>query len=148
METAPAIDGAALRMARERAGLSQNELARRASVAGGQRISRWERGEARPRSPRILHDVAAALGVTPHSLLLPPENGPNLRWLRYAVGLSRAELATAAHTSERTIRRWEADGLDGPSPRTVRILADVLVSSDDDVRRALSPRRATSGVAR
>ena len=110
METAPALDGDALRRARDRAGLSQNELARRVGLAAGDRISRWERGEARPRSPRTLHNVARALGVDARELLLPPESGPNLRWLRFAAGLSVDELAAATKSGVSTVKRWEADG--------------------------------------
>lgn len=137
METAPALDGAALRRARERAGLSQNDLARRTSVASGHRISRWERGEARPRSPRILHELAAALGVSPESLLVPPENGPSLRWLRFVAGLSVEQLAAATHTAVRTVKRWEAQGVAVPAENTVHALAKALSASPQDVRCAL-----------
>ncbi len=137
MKTAPAIDGQALRRAREHAGLSQNELARRTSVADGHRISRWERGEARPRSPRILHELAAALGVAPESLLVPPENGPSLRWLRFVAGLSVEQLAAAIHTAVRTLKRWEVQGLATPTDNTVNALAKALSASPQDVRRAL-----------
>jgi DNA-binding transcriptional regulator YiaG len=81
------IDGVALRAAREKAGLTQHELARVVGVVGGERVAMWERGRSRPRSPRILHALATAVGVPARSLLVPPEDGPTLRWLRFAAGL-------------------------------------------------------------
>lgn len=137
METAPALDGAALRRARERAGLSQSGLARAAGVADGQRISRWERGEARPRSAAALRQVAVLLHVSPRSLLLPPTGPPSLRWLRYAAGTTVEELAAAIHASPGTVKRWEASGLLKPADSTVSAVAAALGASADDVREAL-----------
>lgn len=137
METAPAIDADALRALRERAGISQNDLARLAGMASGIRVSRWERGEARPRSPHILHAVAAALKVDATSLLVRPEDGPDLRWLRFAAGLSVAQLAEATHAAISTVKRWEAVGLGAPSETTVRLLATTLHATPAEVRHAL-----------
>lgn len=138
METAPAIDGDALRAARERAGLSQNELARHLGMASGQRVSRWERGEARPRSPGILHAIADALDVSPVHLLVPPESGPTLRWFRFVAGLTVPELAEAIHTSVPTVKRWEADGLRSPGTTTVSALASALDVAPGEIREALA----------
>lgn len=138
METAPAIDADALRAVREQAGISQNDLARRAGMASGTRVSRWERGEARPRSPQILHAIAAALKVDAISLLVPPEDGPDLRWLRFAAGLTVGQLADATHAAISTVKRWEANGLLAPSETTVNALATALQATPADVRRALS----------
>lgn len=137
METAPAIDSCALTSARKRAGLSQNDLARRVGVAGGSRISRWERGEARPRTPHILHAIATALEVEASSLLVPPENGPNLRWLRFAAGVTVGQLAEATNAAISTVKRWEAVGLAHPSEATVAALAVALHAAPADVRHAL-----------
>ena len=137
METAPAIDADALRAFRERAGISQNDLARRAGMASGTRVSRWERGEARPRSPRILHAIAAVLEVDVTSLLVPPENGPDLRCLRFVAGLTVAQLADATHAAVSTVKRWEAEGLLAPSETTVNVLATALRATPADVRHAL-----------
>jgi len=139
METAPAIDGDALRSARERAGLSQNDLARRLGLAGGGRISRWERGEARPRSPHLLHELADVLQIPPATLLVPSKDGPTLRWLRFAAGLSVAELAAATHAAVPTIKRWEAEGLARPNERTVTALVRALDSTEAVIRHALRP---------
>lgn len=137
METAPALDGDALRSARERAGLSQNDLARRLGLASGGRISLWERGEARPRSPHLLHLLAEALEIPPVQLLAPPEGGPSLRWLRFAAGLTVDELATATHVAVPTVKRWESEGLTRPTERIVSALVQALGASVDDVRNAL-----------
>ena len=137
METAPALNVAALRAARERIGLSQNQLARLAGLAGGDRISKWERGEARPRSPRALHAVAQALDVEAIDLLLLPESGPNLRWWRFVAGLSVTELAAGTNHSVSTVKRWEAEGLKTPSDALLRVLASKLAATTEQVRRAL-----------
>lgn len=141
MENAPAIDGAALRAARVRAGLTQHELAREVGVAGGERVSMWERGEARPRSPRLLHAVARALGVPVTTLLRAPEGGPSLRWLRLVAGLSVGEVAQAAHLSAATLKRWESQGCRRlPSRTTLDSVASALGVGADEVRSALRLR--------
>jgi|SRR5450830_720869 len=138
METAPAIDGAALRAARERVGLTQHQLAREVGVVGGERISMWERGEARPRSPHLLHAVARAVQVRVTALLLPPEGAASLRWLRFAAGLSVDELARAAHVSVASLKRWEAQGCRRmPSQSTLDAVAAVLGVPAADVESAL-----------
>lgn len=139
METSPAIDGDALRDARERAGLSQDELARRVGLSSGQRVSRWERGEARPRTPGLLHATAAALGVPATTLLVPATAGPSLRWLRFAAGLSVEDVAEATHTSVSSVKRWEAHGLRAPAPSAVHALAHALGASPQQVQVALRP---------
>lgn len=138
MATSPVVDAAALRVAREQAGLTQAEVARRAGLAGGERVSVWERGLAVPRNPTVLHAVASALNVRPTSLLVPPSNGPNLRWLRFAAGLTVEEFAQAAHTSVPTIKRWEAHGVRRQLPgRTIQNLAEALGVTPQVVTSAL-----------
>ncbi|MGB8385824.1 MAG: helix-turn-helix transcriptional regulator, partial [Dermatophilaceae bacterium] len=110
----------------------------------GQRVSRWERGEARPRTPQSLHALAAALELEPTSLLVRPgADGPSLRWLRFAAGVSAVDFATAARTSVSTVKRWERDGLVAPDDDTVDRLAAILKAAPGDVRRAL---RGQSGL--
>jgi transcriptional regulator with XRE-family HTH domain len=141
METAPAIDGAALRAARIRAGLTQHELAHEVGVVGGERVSMWERGEARPRSPQLLHAVARAVGVPVTALLLAPEGGPSLRWLRFVAGLSVDDVALAVHLSVASLKRWEAQGCRRlPSAVTLDAIAAALGVGTDEVKSAL--RRA------
>lgn len=141
MEAAPTIDAAALRGARERAGLTQHQLAHLVGVVGGERISMWERGEARPRSPELLHAVARAVGVPVTALLVQPEGAARLRWLRFAAGLSLDDVARAAHVSVPTLKRWEAQGCRRlPSPATLAALASALGVLRSDVESALRPR--------
>ncbi|WP_407345030.1 helix-turn-helix domain-containing protein [Pengzhenrongella phosphoraccumulans] len=138
METAPSIDGAALRAARIRAGLTQHELAHEVGVVGGERVSMWERGEARPRSPQLLHAVARALGVPADALLIAPDGGPGLRWLRFAAGLSVEELAQAVHLSAASLKRWEAHGCRRlPSSATLDSIAVALGVDTTEVKDAL-----------
>ena len=54
------IDPSELRVAREKAGLTQHELARLVGAAGGERISRWELGTSVPRP-----DFLVKLAVKP-----------------------------------------------------------------------------------
>ncbi|MGH9379700.1 MAG: helix-turn-helix domain-containing protein [Thermoanaerobaculia bacterium] len=53
------ISGALIRQARQRAGLSQAELARRAGKAISA-IGRWERGEVRPALETVIELIRAA----------------------------------------------------------------------------------------
>lgn len=138
METAPQINVDVLRAARERAGLTQHELARVVGVVGGERISMWERGEARPRSPRLLRAVADAVGVPAVELLAEPADGPTLRWLRFTVGLSLDEVAAAAHVSAASLKRWEGQGCRRPpAASTLEALATVLHVTPSTVATAL-----------
>lgn len=81
----PEFNPAALRDARERAGLTQHELARNVGVAGGERISRWELGTSTPRAA-VLHRLAKALGVATQDLLESSDGPPTLRLLRLRAG--------------------------------------------------------------
>jgi transcriptional regulator with XRE-family HTH domain len=138
METAPSIDGAALRAARERVGLTQHALAHEVGVVGGERVSMWERGEARPRSPHLLHAVARAVGVPVATLLLEPDGGPSLRWFRFVAGLSVDEVARAAHVSVASLKRWEARGCRRmPSAATLNAMAGALGVASTEVESAL-----------
>lgn len=63
--------GERIRLRREELGMTQDEVARamQGSV-DGQRISKWERGENRPRD-ESLEDLARVLKTTPAALLIP-----------------------------------------------------------------------------
>jgi ribosome-binding protein aMBF1 (putative translation factor) len=66
--------GRRIRAARERAGLSQNELARLLPGApAASQVSRWERGEAMP-SPENLQALARALDVSIGSFFDDPDH--------------------------------------------------------------------------
>ena len=100
------VDGEALHRARFAMGLTQHQLARIVDVAGGERISGWERGENEPRA-RVIPQLAQALGVDPLELLSLP-NGVDLRALRLVTGRTAPELARALNVSLHTYLRWEA----------------------------------------
>ena len=87
-------------------GLTQHQLARIVDVAGGERISGWERGENEPRA-RVIPGLAQALGVDPLELLSLP-NGVDLRALRLVAGRTAPELARALNVSLHSYLRWEA----------------------------------------
>ena len=137
------VDPVALRAARERAGLTQHELARLVGVAGGERISRWELGTSEPR-PDILVRLAKVL-KTPPLELLHVETGSDLRGLRFAAGLSVDEVAANAHMSKRTYIRWESGKWKRlPSPGQIDSLADALKVSESTLVQALQSTRQLS----
>lgn len=76
-------------------------------VAGGERVSRWELGTSEPR-PDILVRLAKTLDLPPIELLDLVGEVPDLRALRYAAGLSAAEVAARVHVATVTYQRWEA----------------------------------------
>ena len=120
------VSPAALRAARETAGLTQHQLARLVGVAGGERVSRWELGVSEPR-PDILIRLAKTLRLRVIELLDVEATGPDLRALRLIVGMSAAEIAAAAHVSKATYLRWESGRWKRqPSPTQVMALASAL----------------------
>ncbi|MAY94967.1 MAG: hypothetical protein CMH84_00290 [Nocardioides sp.] len=62
------LDPSELRAAREKAGLTQHELARLVGAAGGERISRWELGTSVPR-PDFVVKLARALNIPTRRLI-------------------------------------------------------------------------------
>lgn len=88
------IDGAEMRAARERAGLTQTEVAKRVGVSL-RTVGNWERGESVPRSKE--QAIRAALGD--HLQDSTPEQGTTLR------AASDAELL--AEIARRFTRRLE-----------------------------------------
>lgn len=133
---ASGVSPTALREARERAGLTQHQLARLIGVAGGERISRWELGTSTPR-PELLARLAQALDTPATNLLAVDDTDPGLQALRYAAGLSVADLAEQIHVAATTYRRWE----DGhwqriPSRRHLAALAQALHVSTETVQAA------------
>ncbi|NLD76310.1 MAG: helix-turn-helix transcriptional regulator [Acidimicrobiales bacterium] len=138
MEPDPLFSAQALVHARRQAGLTQAEVARRLGLAGGERVSTWERGLAAPQNPKQLHALAAALNVQPIDLLNPNHQGGGLRWYRTLAGMSVAELALAAHVSAATVKRWESQGIRRDLPEaTVRDLAEALKVTPSAVTDAL-----------
>ena len=76
------IDPSVLRAAREKAGLTQHELARLVGAAGGERISRWELGASVPR-PDFLAKLARALDIPTLRLIHMEGEVPDLCGLRF-----------------------------------------------------------------
>ena len=80
-------------------------MARAVGIAGGERVSEWERGVAEPRA-RLVPRIAEALGVPPIELL-ELSAGVDLRALRIIAGRSAPEVATSVNVSVHTYLRWE-----------------------------------------
>lgn len=144
MPDQPVFDAAALRSAREAAGLTQHQLARLIDVAGGERVSRWELGLSVPR-PLMVKRLAQALEVDPERLAPAALEALTLRALRVRAGLGAREVAAAAHVSEATYRRWEAGTVASNLP--VDALAVVLGVPADAVVRASGAARDGPGRA-
>jgi transcriptional regulator with XRE-family HTH domain len=130
------VDGEALLRARSAKGLTQHQLARIVHVAGGERVSGWERGASEPRA-RIVPDLARALGVDPMELLSLP-HGVDLRALRLVSGLSAPELAQAVNVSVHSYLRWESgERLPLHDHKIHQSLAAALAVTTADVLAAL-----------
>ena len=137
------VDPRALRAARERAGMTQHELARLVGVAGGERISRWELGASEPR-PDLLAKLAEVLHIRPRQLVRFDGEAPDLRALRLTAGLLASEVARAAHLSPPTYMRWEEGrGERLPATTTISALARALNVAADDVVEAFNEARKT-----
>ncbi len=100
------VSGEAILTARTNLRLTQHQLARAVGIAGGERVSEWERGVAEPRA-RLVPKIAEVLGVSPVELLVLPA-GVDLRALRMMAGRSAPEVATSVNVSIHTYLRWEA----------------------------------------
>lgn len=100
------VDPRLLRAARERAGITQSDLARLIGVVGGERVSRWEHGRSQPR-PDLLVRLAEELDLQPRQLIRSASSVPDLRALRLGAGLEADEVVAAIHLSLPTYRKWE-----------------------------------------
>lgn len=127
---ATGVDPSQLRAARERAGLTQHELARIVGAAGGERISRWELGTSSPR-PDFLVKLAHALDIPTLRLVRMDGDVPDLKALRLQAGLAVPELASAANVAVPTYYAWE-QGRSAGLP---------VVTQLDDLAQALSQSR-------
>lgn len=127
------VDPAALRSARENAGLTQHELARLIGAAGGERVSRWELGMSEPR-PDFLVKLARILHIPALMLIHFEGEIPDLRALRLKAGLRVTELASRTNLSVPTYLRWEAGRWTRlPSPAIVEALARAVEEPGDVV---------------
>ncbi len=142
------VDPAALRSARERLGLTQQQLARLIGVAGGERISRWELGLDEPR-PGSLARLARVLHAPVVDLLDVEPQCRDLRALRYCAGLSAAEAAAAAHISLRSYQRWEfGSWVRPPSAASLRAMARALAVPLDTICAALDLSKKPDNLSR
>lgn len=136
----PKFRPSALRAARKRAGITQHELARMVGVAGGERISLWERGEIVPRA-RTVGALAKALDVPVDELLGITLESADLRALRRRAALRTREIAKIAVVSVSTYERWERGSGRPPSREALLRMAHAFDVSEAVVRRAVNMPR-------
>ena len=123
------IDPSELRTAREKAGLTQHELARLVGAAGGERISRWELGTSVPR-PDFVVKLARALDIPTRRLIHLEGEVPDLRALRLQAGLTVPELAASLNVAVPTYYAWEQGRWTRlPAPQSLEALARALEES-------------------
>ncbi len=135
------LDPSVLRAAREKAGLTQHELARLVGAAGGQRISRWELGASVPR-PYFLVKLAGALDIPTLRLIHIDGEVPDLRALRLKAGLTVPELAAAVNVAVPTYYAWEQGRWTRlPAARQLESLARGLADTVDVVVAAFQEAR-------
>jgi transcriptional regulator with XRE-family HTH domain len=143
------VDPAALRAARESAGLTQHELARVVGAAGGERISRWELGTSVPR-PDFLVKLAKALDIPTLRLVHLDGDVADLKALRLQAGLTVSALAAASNVAMPTYYAWEQGrwtrrpGVETlePMARALGEPIDAVVAAFDEARRQ---RRQSEG---
>lgn len=136
------IDPSQLRAAREKAGLTQHELARLVGAAGGERISRWELGTSVPR-PDFLVKLARALDIPTLRLVRLDGEIPDLRALRLQAGLTVPDLAAAVSVAVPTYYAWEQGRWTRlPASKTLEALArafgeslEVVAAAFDEAQR-------------
>lgn len=129
----------ALRAARVRGGLTQEELARLVGVRDIGRISVWERGIDQP-GPAVIPRLAQALGVDPSELFDSSEE--SLEVMRRAAGLTLMALGERTGLGYKRVRRIER-GLTSPAPDDIDRLASTLGVTQTRVRSALQVTAAT-----
>ena len=145
------VDPSALRAAREKAGLTQHELARLVGAAGGERVSRWELGTSVPR-PDFLVKLARALDIPSPASDPPRGEVPDLRALRLQAGLTVPSCGPARTCPLPTYYSWE-QALDPPAgPPTLEASGTRLGEPADVVaaafNEAAAPRAGAAASAR
>ncbi|NHA01183.1 helix-turn-helix domain-containing protein [Nocardioides sp. W3-2-3] len=138
------VDPAALRAARESAGLTQHELARVVGAAGGERISRWELGTSVPR-PDFLVKLAKALDIPTLRLIHLDGEVADLKALRLQAGLTVSALAAATNVAMPTYYAWEQGRWTRrPGPDTLEPMARALGEPIDAVAAAFDEGSAAT----
>lgn len=139
------VDPAALRAARQKAGLTQHQVARRLDVAGGEAVARWERGASEPK-PATLRRLADVLGITPSELLQRDGDKIDLRYLRLAAGLESSVVAAELHVTMNTYLRWERGAwTQMPGGSVINGLAKTFHVTPETVISALAHTQALRG---
>ncbi len=115
------FDPDGLRTAWERAGLTRHELASLVGVAGGERVSRWERGASVPR-PETIAVLCEVLAVNSTQLLVGVSDA---RALRLERGLTVDEMAERTGVGRSKIACRER-GVARLKPAQVQSVAAVL----------------------
>lgn len=146
------IDPSELRAAREKAGLTQHELARLVGAAGGERISRWELGTSVPR-PDFLVKLARALDIPTLRLVRLDGEIPDLRALRLQAGLTVPDLVAVVKVAVPTYYAWEQGRwIRLPASKTLEALARAFGESFEVVAAAFNEaqrqRRRREGISR
>ena len=135
------LDPSQLRAAREKAGLTQHELARLVGAAGGERVSRWELGTSVPR-PDFVVKLARALDIPPHRLIHLDGDVSDLRALRLQAGLTVLELAGSVNVAVPTYYAWEQGRWTRlPGPQSLEGLAEPVELVVAAFREAQRQRR-------
>lgn len=143
---ASGVDPSALRAAREKAGLTQHELARLVGVAGGERVSRWELGLSEPR-PEFLVALARILHIPALRLIHLESATPDLRALRLQAGLSVPRLVASTNLSVPTYLRWEAGRWRRlPSRASMEVLARAIGEPVDVVEAGFREAQRLDGL--
>lgn len=138
------VNRQAIRTARLRAGLTQQQVAVRLGIGGGgERISRWESGLTVPRLDMVAR-LASALSVPIADLMDQGVQLRGLERLRAESGLTVREVAAHCGISVGTYERWEK-GRTSRSPNAAGIadLARVFRVDAELVERALSEARTS-----
>lgn len=137
------VDPAALRAARQKAGLTQGQVARALGLAGGEAVSVWERGAFEPKTAAQLHRLAEVIGVPVAELLRRDGGKMDLRYLRLVAGLESADVADQLHVALSTYRRWERGAWTRtPSDAAIATLAKLFRVSRGVVTGALAHTKA------
>ncbi len=127
-----------MRAAREKAGLTQHELARLVGAAGGERVSRWELGTSVPR-PDFLVKLASALDIPALRLIHFDGEIPDLRALRLQAGLTVPELVARTNLTAPTYYAWEQGRWARlPGPATLEAIGHAVGQPTDVVGAAFN----------
>lgn len=127
------FSGSALRRARQRLGLTADDLAALVQVSESS-VLRWETGQARPTATR-LKAIAEAVGVPNAELLETRDGTRSLRDLRESAGLSLSELSELAGSSASSLLRLERGGVALNDPLRGR-LAEIYQVTPPDLEAA------------